>query len=748
MEETNNVNEELTSASEQDTPTEPPEPVPAEDSPPVATADGGAEADVNEQQLTELYEESFHLFTEGELVEGKVISISESTVVVDIGYKSEGLIDVREFYDEEGKVPVEVGDKVEVLLEATENIDGSLVLSKDKAEKMKVWDDIEDAYKNDKVIDGRVIDRIKGGLAVDVGVRAFLPGSQVDVRPVRNLESMRGKEIRVKVIKLNKRRGNIVLSRKDVIEAENKDRKKETLKKLEQGAVLDGVVKNITEYGAFVDLGGIDGLLHITDMSWGRISHPSELFVVGDEVEVVVLKYDSETERVSLGYKQRTDDPWENVEEKFPVNTRMRGKIVSITDYGAFIELEAGVEGLIHVSEMSWSKRVKHPSKMVSVGEMVEAVVLDVDTAARRISLGLKQVEPNPWILVRERYREGDVIKGRVRNITDFGAFVEVEEGIDGLVHVSDMSWSKRVKHPSEVLKKGEEVEAIILNIDVDSQRLSLGLKQMTPNTWDEYFSSHSIGDVVDCTVVRITNFGLFVELDAEGIEGLIHASELDTSRERAPEELFSVGEKLKAMIIKMDRAENKIGLSVRALLEEETRKVKATLAKKPSGKATLADVIGEQALELFGGGKAEKEEASADAETPEAEAESTKAEAGIPEAEAETPEVVAEEETVKAEPGGDAESDAGEPEAAEEGGKLEKKKAPVEAEASEADAAAEEEAAEEKAAKERATKDEAAKAEAEGDAEPAVGEPEAAEEGSSSEGEDSEDTEEKGEES
>jgi small subunit ribosomal protein S1 len=552
--------------------------------------------EISNKELEELYEESFHHFTEGELVKGRIMAVTESSVVVDIGYKSEGLIDVREFLDDHGNCTVKAGDKVEVLLEATENMEGHLVLSKDKAEKMKIWDDIDEAYKNDKVIEGRVIDRIKGGLAVDVGVRAFLPGSQVDVRPIRNLESLKGEKIRVKVIKLNKRRGNIVLSRREVIEAENQDRKKETLKRLKEGQSIKGIVKNITEYGAFIDLGGIDGLLHITDMSWGRISHPSELFSVGDEIEVVVLKYDPETDRVSLGFKQRWADPWEKADEKYPVNSRIRGKIVSITDYGAFIELEEGVEGLIHVSEMSWSKRVKHPSKLVNVGEMVEAVVLDIDNEARRISLGLKQVEPNPWVLVKERYREGDVIKGKVRNITDFGAFVEIEEGIDGLIHVSDMSWTKRIKHPSEVLKKGQDIEATVLNIDVENQRLSLGLKQLQPNAWDEYFEAHKVGDVVECKVVRITNFGVFVELEVEGVEGLIHASELDSGRVRDPEELFNVGDKLKAKIIKMDHAENKIGLSVRALKEAEEKEEREAFAgAKVSGKATLADLLGDK---------------------------------------------------------------------------------------------------------------------------------------------------------
>jgi small subunit ribosomal protein S1 len=550
--------------------------------------------DIDADTLEKMYEESFEPFTEGELVKGTVVAISENTVTVDIGYKSEGLISLDEFRDTDGEIDLEVGKQVEVLLEATENIEGHLVLSKEKAEKMKVWDDIEEAYQKDEIIEGRVIDRIKGGLAVDVGVRAFLPGSQVDVRPVRNLESFKGEKIRVKVIKLNKRRGNIVLSRKEVIEAENNDRRQETLKKLQEGATILGVVKNITEYGAFVDLGGIDGLLHITDMSWGRINHPSELFNVGDEIEVVVLKYDPDTDRVSLGYKQRWSDPWEKAEEKYPVNSRVEGKIVSITDYGAFIELEEGVEGLIHVSEMSWSKRVKHPSKLVNVGDDVEAVVLDIDTSSRRISLGLKQIEPNPWVLVKERYREGEVIKGRVRNITDFGAFVEIEEGIDGLVHVSDMSWTKRIKHPSEVLKKGDEIEATVLHIDVDNQRLSLGLKQMTSDAYNAFYATHKVGDIIDCKVLRPTSFGVFVELGIESVEGLIHASELEMDKGKTPEEAFSEGDKLKAKIVKIDQEENKVALSVRAIKEDEDRTVKATYMKKTSGKATLGDVLGD----------------------------------------------------------------------------------------------------------------------------------------------------------
>ena len=428
-------------------------------------------------RLLDSYDNSFRNIAEGEVVKGTVLKVTASEVIVDVGYKSEGIISVDEFLDENREVTVQAGDIVDVLLERTEDREGYVVLSREKAEKMKIWDEVEKAYAERKVVIGRVIERIKGGLAVDIGVRAFLPGSQIDVRPVRNLDALRGQELRMRVIKVNKKRGNIVLSRKALLEEENAEKKKHTLDILAEGKVLKGVVKNITDYGAFIDLGGIDGLLHITDMSWGRVGHPSELFKVNDEIDVIVLKYDPATERVSLGHKQLITDPWANVMERYPVGARMGGKVVSLTDYGAFVELEAGVEGLIHVSEMSWSKRVKHPSKLLNVGDTVDAMVLGVDATARRISLGLKQVETNPWHDLAEKYPIGSKIQGKVRNLTEFGAFVEVEEEIDGLIHISDMSWSKRIKHPSEVLKKGDVVEAMVLNIDAENQRLSLGLK-------------------------------------------------------------------------------------------------------------------------------------------------------------------------------------------------------------------------------------------------------------------------------
>ncbi len=519
--------------------------------------------------LLELYDTSFRNIAEGEVVKGTVVKVTPTEVIVDVGFKSEGIIPIEEFIDETGQVAAQPGDTVDVLLERTEDREGYVVLSREKAEKMKIWDEVEKAYQDRKVVIGRVIERIKGGLAVDIGVRAFLPGSQIDVRPVRNLDALRGQELRMRVIKVNKKRGNIVLSRKALLEEENAEKKKTTLDTLVEGKVLRGTVKNLTDYGAFIDLGGIDGLLHITDMSWGRVTHPSEVVHVGDEIDVIVLKYDAGTERVSLGHKQIVPDPWTNVIERYPQGIRVTGKVVSLTDYGAFIELEPGVEGLIHVSEMSWSKRVKHPSKILNQGDQVEAMVLGVDPGARRISLGLKQVETNPWHELTGRYPVGTTITGKVRNLTEFGAFVEVEDGIDGLIHISDMSWSK-IKHPSEVLKKGDTVEAQVLSIDADNQRLSLGLKQLQTGIWKEFFEKHKVSDVVEGKVVRLTNFGAFVEL-ADGIEGLIHVSEFDSSQGGEKLELRA-GEMYQMKIIRLVPDERKIGLSIRALKDAEFR--------------------------------------------------------------------------------------------------------------------------------------------------------------------------------
>ena len=542
------------------------------------------------RRLLDIYDSSFRNIAEGEVVKGTVLKVTDSEVIVDVGFKSEGIISIDEFLDENRQVTVQPGDVVDVLLEKTEDRDGYVVLSREKAEKMKIWDEVERAFSEKKVVVGRVIERIKGGLAVDIGVRAFLPGSQIDVRPVRNLDALRGQDLRMRVIKVNKKRGNIVLSRKVLLEEENAEKKKHTLETLAEGKVLRGVVKNITDYGAFIDLGGIDGLLHITDMSWGRVGHPSEVFKVNDEVDVVVLKYDPQTERVSLGHKQLVADPWSAVSERYPVGARVSGKVVSLTDYGAFIELEPGVEGLIHVSEMSWSKRVKHPSKILNVGDSVEAMVLGVDPTARRISLGLKQVEQNPWHDLAERYPIGTRIKGKVRNLTEFGAFVEVEDDIDGLIHVSDMSWSKRVKHPSEILKKGDVVDAMVLNIDAENQRLSLGLKQLATDIWDDFFTHRHVGDTIEGKVVRMTNFGAFVELD-EGIEGLIHVSEFDDHAHGGEKIELQVGETYPMKIIKLSPAERKIGLSIRALKSDEYRADwESYQSSSGTGEATLGE--------------------------------------------------------------------------------------------------------------------------------------------------------------
>ncbi len=570
------------------------------------TSEEKAESAKN-RELASLYDETFKSFKEGELVSGKILKILENDILVDIGFKSEGIIPREEFIGSDGELQAQEGDVVEVLLEKSEDENGHVVLSREKAEKMKVWEEVERAYSENRYIKGRIIERIKGGLAVDIGIRAFLPGSLIDVRPVKNLNAFRGQELLMKVIKVNKKRGNIVLSRKAVLEEENIVKKQKTLEKIEEGKIIKGTVKNITEYGIFVDLGGIDGLVHITDLSWGRINHPSELFSVGDEIEVVVLKFDREKERVSLGYKQRSPDPWETVGEKYPIQTKVKGKIVSITDYGAFVELEEGVEGLIHISEMSWTKKIKHPSKILSLNDYVEAVILDIDRESRRLSLGLKQTEPNPWNVIAEKYRIGQKIKGKVRNLTDFGAFIEVGEGIDGLVHISDLSWTKRIKHASEVLNKGDMVEAVILKIDSDNQRLSLGIKQLLPNVWTEFYSRHRVGELTTGKIVRLTDFGAFVEL-AEGVEGLAHISEMPIERQENPEEFFSVGQEIKVKIIKMDPEENKIGLSIKAALEDdEKRELQDYMQKqREDSSINLADLVGKEAEELT---KKEKDE-------------------------------------------------------------------------------------------------------------------------------------------
>ncbi|HSE63103.1 MAG TPA: 30S ribosomal protein S1 [Thermoanaerobaculia bacterium] len=513
------------------------------------------------EHLLAQYENSFKNLQEGQIIRGRVLAITPSEVIVDIGYKSEGIISLAEFTDFSGNVTVHEGDTVDVLLERTEDQNGYVVLSKDKAEKMKVWDEVERSYRSGSTVRGRVIDRIKGGLAVDIGVKAFLPGSLVDVKPVKNLESLRGKELDFKVISVDKKRGNIVLSRKAVVEIEQEARKRETLQLLEEGRVLRGTVKNLTDYGAFVDLGGLDGLLHVTDMSWGRVNHPSDLVKVGDEIDVVVLKFDRETERVSLGTKQLTEDPWVHVPGKYPAGSRVSGRVTNVTDYGAFVELEEGVEGLVHVSEMSWSKKVKNPSKLVSPGDQVEAVVSDVNPDARRISLSLKDTLPDPWESVLHKYAIGSRVQGKVRNLTDFGAFVEIEEGVDGLVHVSDMSWTKRIKHPSEVLKKGDDVEAIITSIDEENRRISLSIKEFQPNEFQTFRERHQPGEVVEGVVSRIADFGVFVQIEGL-VEGLMHVSETALARGAKPQEHYNEGDAIRVRILRIDDGEMKVGLS------------------------------------------------------------------------------------------------------------------------------------------------------------------------------------------
>jgi small subunit ribosomal protein S1 len=529
---------------------------------------------VDPEEYQHLLEDYSHLAppSRHEVLEGKVLKISAGDVFIDVGYKSDGVASISQFTDASGNVTVHPGDLVEVMVESGHTSEGYVLLSHEKAARLKIWDHLEKAMEQQLTLSGLVLGKVKGGLSVDVGVRAFMPGSQVDVRPVRNVEQFIGQNIPVKMVKLNRKRGNVVVSRKLAVQEEVEARKTITIEALHEGAVLTGTVKNLTEYGAFIDLGGIDGLLHVTDISYGRVTHPAEVLNVGDEITVKVLKYDPSKERVSLGIKQLMPDPWDGVVERFPVNARIVGRVVSVTDYGAFVEIDPGVEGLIHISEMTWSRRMKHPSKVVKPGDQVESVVLEVNTKDRRISLGLKQLEPNPWTTVEQRYSVGSVVEGRVRNMTEFGAFIEIEEGIDGLVHISDLSWTKRVKHPSEVLRKGSMVQAVILAIDATNKRLSLGIKQLQPDAWETFFQQHNVNDSVTGKILRLAGFGAFIEV-AEGVEGLCHFSEVPgwTGRKSDPAPL-TPGQQMEFKIIRMNEAERKIGLSLKALADEEER--------------------------------------------------------------------------------------------------------------------------------------------------------------------------------
>ncbi len=531
------------------------------------------QAEESMESLMDMYEESFKRFAEGEVVTGKIISVDKDHVLVDIGYKSEGQIRINEFKDENGEIKAAVDDRVEVMVEWWDDENEVVVLSKEKAEKVKVWDEIKKRYDADEAIVGTIVSRVKGGFSVDIGVNAFLPGSQADLRPVRHLDEMVGKTFNFKILKYNRKRSNIVLSRRVILEKERETKRAATLSSIEEGKEITGVVKNITEYGVFVDLGGVDGLLHITDISWGRVKHPSELFSVGDEIKVKILNLDLERERVSLGMKQLTPDPWTTASKKYPVGSRVTGHVVSLTDYGAFVALEEGIEGLIHVSEMSWTRKIRHPNKVVSVGEEVDAVVLDIKPDNRRISLGMKQASPNPWDVISDKYPVGTTIEGKIKNITDFGLFIGIDEGIDGLVHISDISWTKRIKHPSEIYKKGDLVQAIVLEIDKENERFSLGVKQLQSDPWETVAERYEVGKEITGTVTNVTDFGIFVELE-EGIEGLVHVSEISKEKIKTPVGMYNVGDLLTARVMNINSDERRIGLSIKRLDMEDDQEL------------------------------------------------------------------------------------------------------------------------------------------------------------------------------
>ena len=534
------------------------------------STEDASEQDESMESMMDLYEESFKRFTEGEVVTGRIIALDKEYALVDIGYKSEGQIRISEFKDEEGNINVNLDDTVEVMVEWWDEEEERVVLSKEKAENIKVWEEIKKTYEDEGTVEGVILNRVRGGFSVDIGVQAFLPGSQADLRPVRNLDELVGKKYTFKILKYNRKRSNIVLSRRAILENERDSKRVETLSSIHEGKVVEGVVKNITEYGVFIDLGGVDGLLHITDISWGRVKHPSELFSVGEEITVKILNLDIEKERVSLGMKQLTEDPWSIAIEKYPLGERVTGKVVSLTDYGAFIELEEGIEGLIHVSEMSWTRKVRHPSKIVSVGDEVEAVVLDIKPDNRRISLGMKQVVPNPWDVISEKYPEGTTIEGKIKNITDFGLFIGIDEGIDGLVHISDISWTKRIKHPSEIYKKGDVIQAIVLDIEKDNKRFSLGIKHLQPDPWQTVPQRYEVGKEITGTVTNLTDFGVFVELE-EGIEGLVHVSEISKEKIKTPIGKYNIGEVITAKVMNINTEERRIGLSIKRLeIEDE----------------------------------------------------------------------------------------------------------------------------------------------------------------------------------
>ncbi|NOQ20154.1 MAG: 30S ribosomal protein S1 [Desulfobacterales bacterium] len=546
------------------------EEVKAQESPDGSSEDIPKDAGDSMESVMDMYEESFKRFAEGEVVTGRIISIDKDHVLIDIGYKSEGQVRMQEFLDENGNITAKVGDAIEVMVEWWDDEEERVLLSKDKAANIKIWESIKTSYDEEGTVKGTITNRVKGGFSVDIGVPAFLPGSQADLRPIRNLDEMVGKEFDFKILKYNRKRSNIVLSRRAILEKELDEKRTATLANIEEGKVVEGAVKNITEYGVFVDLGGVDGLLHITDISWGRVKHPSELFSIGDDITVKILNLDLENERVSLGMKQLAEDPWSTAAEKYAVGSRVKGKVVSLTDYGAFIELEEGIEGLIHVSEMSWTRKIRHPSKVVSVGDEVEAVVLDIKPESRRISLGMKQVVPNPWDVISGKYPIGTTIEGKIKNITDFGLFIGIDEGIDGLVHISDISWTKRIKHPSELYKKGDVVQAIVLDIEKNNERFSLGIKQLQNDPWQSVSERYEVGKEITGTITNLTDFGVFVELE-EGIEGLVHISEISKDKIKSPTEKFKVGDVITSRVMNINTEERRIGLSIKRLeIEDE----------------------------------------------------------------------------------------------------------------------------------------------------------------------------------
>ena len=550
-----------------------------------------------------LYEESLKTLEEGQILRGTVIDITPDHVTVDVGYKSEGQIPMQEFLKRDRKLDVKIGDRIDVLLEKKESEEGLLTLSKEKADKITIWRDISRSCREGEVLEGEIVGKVKGGLSVDIGrILAFLPGSQIDLKPIRNLDALIGQRMKFKVIKFNRKRNNIVLSRRVLLDEERKRLREETLKSLKEGDIVEGTVKNLTDYGAFIDLGGMDGLLHITDVSWARIGHPSEKLSVGDRIKVKILHFDQEKEKVSLGLKQALPDPWESVPQRYRAGSRTKGKVVNVTDYGVFVELEEGVEGLVHISELTWSKKTKHPSKIVNIGDTIEVMVLDCDPAKRRISLGMKQVEPNPWVLIEEKYPVGTKVVGRVKTVTDFGVFIGFDEGVDGLVHVSEMSWTKKIKHPGELYKKGQEVEAVVLNIDRKNERFSLGIKQLTPDPWKDVARRYRKGEVVAGKVTNVTDFGAFVELE-EGIEGLVHVSEISREKVEKPSDVLKVGDTLSAVVLHIDPHDRRIGLSIKLLKEKAE---KAEIEKYISGQGSTSPSLGEliqEEMEKRGGG-------------------------------------------------------------------------------------------------------------------------------------------------